>query len=125
MDIITSLNQDAIAKYAKGKLSYIAEKIPDGNFWNLYGYPDHCDGIAVTVRGDVVALYPRCSLSAFTVLNTPIEHDGVTYTVALHQESCGGTIDKCGTWEHTIHKYNEHCAIHGSAGSAILAYTMF
>lgn len=117
-----TLDTMALQKFADGRFQYIQEHLTDGNTcWsNEISRPVKLAGLALTMRGDVVALMDgNFSLAKLTVNGTPMDHQGRMYDVTLSTESCGGVVRFNGNWNIAISEYNRNANL---MGSTIIAY---
>lgn len=109
---------DKINAYYKNVLENYAKKMPEGKFINLHDFKeDSCRGIALLVKGDVVALSLCCSLNKL-MTNAAGE-------VCLTRNSVGGTFWLLDNgWDDSVKEYNN--SLWDFCGdSAICAYYLF
>ena len=109
---------DKINAYYKDALEGYSKRMPEGKFMNLHNFqPDKCLGIALLVKGDIVALDGICSLNKMTV-NSAGE-------ICLTRNSVGGCFHLLDTgWDASIKAYND--SLWDFCGdSAICAYYIF
>lgn len=117
-------------EYANDVLGYFAKYMEGGRFWNTHmeGYGDKCEAIALTARGEVVALHTNtrgCSINELKHFPKDQEHvdaDGVKYGVYLCDYSCGGVFHTQSTIQQAIREYNNSLY---QKGSMIVAYHEF
>lgn len=108
---------DKINAYYKNVLESYAKKMPEGKFINLHDFmEDSCQGIALLVKGDIVALHLCCSLNKLTT--------NAAGEVCLTRNSVGGSFWFHTDWEESVREYNN--SLWDFCGdSAICAYYIF
>lgn len=86
------------------KLSNYVKLMPNGEFLNLHNDKiDHCCGIALLSSGDVVALYPVCTLNPLIIRYNIVKL--TTYAVSNFSRRAGQT------WHDAVSEHNQNCHI--------------
>lgn len=119
LHIMISGNSAITNSWEKRMNKYIA-KMPDGKFLNLHNDEiDHCCGIALLNCGDIVALYPRCTLNKLIM-----KHD--EEMVKLSTSAMSDFTRKAGqTWKDAVDCHNATSDEYNIYNDIILAYYIF
>lgn len=111
---------DVVNTYYKNILEKYASFMPGGRYFDpFYLKEGKCLGIALLVKGDVVAIQKYCRL------NKLIANDNDLLCISLSYDYVGGTFWLLDTgWEDSIEKYNDSL-VKCYLDSAICAYYVF